>query len=563
MKDEDKTKEQLIQELKELRQRINGLEVSEVERQRTEEALRESEKRFRLITENIREVFYICDPELNEMFYVSPAYEEIWGRTCESLYKQPKSFLSSIHPEDRERMLNSLDDHLPEKSTAKEYRILRPDGTIRWISDLSFPVCNEQGQVYLTTGITEDITKRKQAEEELRKTKDHLDNIINSSLDCIVVSDRKGNVTKVNKYFLELFGYREEEIVGKHLSEYTPMIEEGIYESITGKLVEIDEKHVDDANKMISRLISAGRITNWETYYFRKDRKVIPVEQNIMFLSNEEKERTGAVAIIRDITERKKAEEERQYLLNELKDKNKEIEQLVYIASHDLRSPLVNVQGFSKELESTLKQIHTVINTDGVPLKVKEELAPYLEEDIPDALQYILTSVSKMDSLLSALLHLSRLGREALNIKHQDMNKLIGDTVKAFEFQIKEAGVTLDIDKLPSCVCDEIQINQVFSNLLDNALKYSDPNRTGSIRIAGRKENGRAIYCVQDNGIGIAPEHQNKIYEIFQRLNPTATPGEGLGLTIARRILDRQAGKIWVESDQGKGSTFFVSLPTN
>lgn len=262
-----------------------------------------------------------------------------------------------------------------------------------------------------------------------------------------------------------------------------------------------------------------------------------------------------------EIVERKQAELERARLNSVLESKNKELEQIVYVASHDLRSPLVNIQGFSKELEYSLEQVGSIMDNTDVPSTVKEKLAPVLKEDIPEAIKYILTSVIKMDSLLSGLLRLSRLGRAAFTLEELDMNKLISNMVGAFEFQIREAGVTVQVDDLPSCQGDVAQINQLFSNLLDNALKYLDPDRAGAIRISGQREGDLAVYCVEDNGIGIASNHQGSIFEIFHRLDPTHSSGEGLGLTIARRILDRHGGTLRVESKQDRGSRFFVSLP--
>jgi signal transduction histidine kinase/PAS domain-containing protein len=264
--------------------------------------------------------------------------------------------------------------------------------------------------------------------------------------------------------------------------------------------------------------------------------------------------------------QRKRAETEREHLNVELMNKNKELEQIVYVASHDLRSPLVNIQGFSNELKRSLEEMDSTMQSIGVfktdvSLGDKRRLISILKTDIPEFLQYIFKSISKMDSLLSGLLKLSRLGRAALNIEQVDMSKLISNVVGSFEFRIKETDITVKIDELPSCRGDEVQINQVFSNLLDNALKFIDNSSAGVIRISGRKKNGQAIFCVEDNGIGISEEFQDVIFEIFYKLDGDASTGEGLGLTIVRKILDRQSGKIWLESEPGKGSQFFVSLP--
>ena len=262
------------------------------------------------------------------------------------------------------------------------------------------------------------------------------------------------------------------------------------------------------------------------------------------------------VAIRTDITLRKENELRLEHLAAELSQKNKELETIVYVVSHDLRAPLLNVQGFGSALARTCKEIQEKVTAGET-----EGLEKLFSTDIPRALRFIEAGITKMDSLLSGFLRFSRLGRVELRIEPLVTDKIVSGAAQALRFQTEAADAVIDVAPLPDCLGDATLVGQVFSNLLDNALKYRHPERPCHISVRGSIENGEAIYAVQDNGIGIAAEHQPKVFELFHRLDPKKTQGEGLGLPIVQRALERQRGKIWLESTAGEGTTIYLSLP--
>lgn len=342
----------------------------------------------------------------------------------------------------------------------------------------------------------------------------------------------------INQSSERIEGMQREDIIGKLVTDVFPgVIEFGLFD-------------------VFARVYKTGEPAEHPISLY-KDDNIIGWRENYIF-----KIPSGEiVAVYNDVTEQKKAEQALRHLTEQLEEKNKELEQIVYVTSHDLRSPLVNIQGFSNELRESLREMRSQIQSSALDDTALEILKRILDEDMGESIRYILSSTTKIDSLLTGLLKFSRLGRSTLSMHTVDMNTMVSDILETMEYRIKKESIMVEREELPTCFGDKNLLNQIFSNILDNSIKFIDPKKAGIIRITGKVEGQNAIYYIEDNGIGIESEYHSKVFEIFHQLNPNATEGVGLGMTIVRKILDMHNGEIRLASVPGLGSKISISLP--
>jgi signal transduction histidine kinase len=245
---------------------------------------------------------------------------------------------------------------------------------------------------------------------------------------------------------------------------------------------------------------------------------------------------------------------------------NEEIQRFAYIVTHDLRAPLVNIMGFTSELETGLAAVEAYIvnateDSDQTPVVKDARIA--VSEDMPEAIGFIRSSTAKMDGLINAILRLSREGRRALKPEKIDLDELLRAASANIQHQTVEAGGEIEIKAhVPALYSDRLALEQVFGNLLDNAVKYRHADRALSIGVRARMERGRRVLIdVEDNGRGIADQDHERIFDLFRRSGPQDQRGEGIGLAHVRVIVRNLGGEITVKSKLGQGTTFTISLP--
>ena len=380
--------------------------------------------------------------------------------------------------------------------------------------------------------------------ETLEQVKKRLNNIITDSNDAITVQFMDGGIVAWNKGAELMYGYSEAEALQMNISEIVP------------------GQKKEEALDLIKRLKKGETVNSLETQRITKDNKILDVWLTITKITDDLENIIAVSTTERDITERNQTAQEIKRLNMDLMNKNRELEEIMRAVSHDLRSPLVSIVGFSKILANSYEEVMSIVEKESVSSELRDTLRPFFT-DISDSLQYLRSSSINMESLINGFSRLLRMGSISVEKKLIDMNRLVSRVKNDFALHITEGGVKVEIAELPDCIGDEIQIMQLFSNLLSNAFKYLDSERTGIVKVSGyQKEDNRSVYCVEDNGIGIATEEHERIFKMFYQIDSSGNKGQGLGLSTVRKIIEMNDGEIHVESATGKGSKFFISLPS-
>jgi PAS domain S-box-containing protein len=499
-------------------------------RNHAEAELRKSERFSRSIIDNAASSISIKDVAGNYLLINKTAQKLMRVTEQEVLGKSPYDFF----PKEVADETRALDEEVivGRKSMERSIAIPEEDGYRHYIV-VRFPLFDENDEVYAVCSMSTDITEIKraqtmmeQAHKEQQLILNGIERLMDASLDIICVLDETGRFKQMSANTKRLLGYDPDELIGKH---YTDFI---VNEEKRPSMILEEE------------ILSGKTISDFENRYIKKDGTTIPLFWTAVWSS----ESRSFYTIVKDGTEKKMTGEQLTKLNKtlekraaELQASNTELERFAYVASHDLQEPLRMVSSFLQLLE---KKLDGALDNTG-----KQYIA------------FAIDGAERMKILIQDLLQYSRVGTSKELIVDVDLNEILKSVQALYSLAIKEAGAVLIVHPLPVVKAERGQMQQLFQNLIGNALKYTGSN-TPVIEIGCEDRLNNWQFFIRDNGIGIAPRFYEKIFVIFQRLhNKSEYSGTGIGLAICKKIVERHEGQIWVESSTGNGSTFFVSLP--
>ena len=506
------------------------------------EALRERETMFRELAENIREVFWVGAQ--GEMIYISPAFEDVWGFSRESLYSDPTSFMDLIHPDDRDRVLASYQQQRVHAEFDEEYRLVRPDGQVRWVWTRSFPIWKD-GRVERRVGISEDITGRKLAEERLRNSRNTLGAVFDAISDALLLVDGRMRVVMLNKAASALYNMTEGDVISYGRPCYT---------SLMGRKQPCEGCE-------ISSLIQKGDRTGFERRDFRRPGSI---EQITIFPIRGEGGETGSIVIhVRDVTEAKRIERELIHA-----DKMISLGVLVSGVAHEINNPnsfiMLNTPLLHEAWESVIPILEKYYEENG---DFGVGGLPYSEmrEEVVKLFMGLLEGSRRIDRIVQELKRFSRQEPiDADEIVHID--DVVRNACSLVSNMIRKSTDVFSVHygaNLPVIRGSAQKLEHVVVNLIRNACQAL-PDRNRTIRVSSNYDasSGCVAIEVRDEGVGIPEEILPRIMDPFFTTKQSRG-GTGLGLSVCANIVHEHGGTIDVESRRGEGTTVTVSLPTN
>ena len=514
----------------ELRQARDTLEEKVKERtSELEEAyksLGESEEKYRELFNNVNDMITLSEIEANRM---PGKYIEVNEVGVKRMGYSREEFLNLspvdlVAPEYRAEMpQNAL--VMAEKGRVNfEIVQITKDGKRIPIEVNGHIITYKGRKTYLT--VSRDITERKKAEEELRRSRASFKTLTENSPDIINRINKEFKTVYINPAIIEISGKPSEHFIGKNIDKL------GIPEEFT---VPLKEKTI--------KAFKTSEIQEFET----EMSTVKGLKTFYTYLApefDENGEVNTVFTVSHDITELKQTEKQLKETIQELKRSNEELQQFAYVSSHDLQEPLRTISSFTQLLERRYKG--------------------KFDSDADEFMDYIVEAAVRMKEQIQGLLDYSRVGTKGEKFKPVDLNEILNQTIQSLNTLIKETNANIKVDELPKVMGDEGQLQRAFQNLISNAIKFRKQDEPLKIHISSYKseDENEYIFSIEDNGIGIEEQYSERIFTIFQRLHTRDVyEGTGIGLSIVKRIIERHGGRIWVESELGKGSTFYFTIP--
>jgi PAS domain S-box-containing protein len=531
-------------------------------------ALLESNEWFRLLVESVSDyAIYMLDPQGRVVTWNAGAERNKGYKAEEVLGRNYSLFFL---PEDVEAGIPALDLAMTEREGRYETEAwrVRKDGSRFWALITLTAIRDAKGELRGFAKVTRDRSEQRAADDALQSRNTQLERyriIVENVADYVFFTlDTEGRIDSWSSGARNVLGYTAEEALGREYSLVFPA----------------EEIKTSEPRQEMAEAARRGSCPT-DSWRVRRDGSLFWASGVLTAVRDEAGKLTGYIRVARDMTQQKRLEEslarmaanlelrvasrtrELEVTVAELQRKNQEVEAFVYIVSHDLRAPLVNVKGFVHELEASSKHLKEVIQACPNWERCWPVARQVLDREIGGALHYISASTTKFERLIEALLGLSRHGRQVYQLTRVNVWELVNNAVANFQQEMTEAGAKVEVGALPSATADATALGQVFSNLIGNSLKYRNPGRPLKVELGGRVEDGMVHYWVRDNGLGIPEFGKAKLFQVFQRFHAQQAEGEGMGLAIVHRIVERHGGKIWAVSREGEGTTFHFSLPAN